>query len=406
MTSNAPARSLTLFLIAVLSLVVPLSIQTAPALAQNATPIPSATTPLSDLLQVAPDVLSGDNPVQAQIADYADIAAQAELVGRPKPTSIDDEAFIPWVFGIAALILPQPLINFSRVADWKTLLGFDLWDLEQTLEAGEPPATVTLLRGDFDQDAIRAAWTAQGYKMLEIDGLPVASLHEDGSFDFDSEIGRYAFARFNNAVLLPDGTLAYAPTLDGLRAVIATAKGTAPSLGDRLDVAALVAAIETPLASALLLTGPSLQTSPVDPTSLLEGTPDIDAIATSMAEIARMPPIAMALLGITPGGKLSQPSAAGPTPEPDLPPAKFEISLLVAGGVASAETAVQVALDRLATMTSTQTGHPFGELFAAWEGHTVPGQPVAVLEITFAPDVPAGMWTRLIFARDTPFLAW
>jgi hypothetical protein len=324
----------------------------------------------------------------------------------PLPTSMDDPNLLPWAFALRPLLLPQPLVNYAKVADWHALLGFNLWDIDQSLDAGAPPSTLTLLRGRFDASAIRTAWSNQGYRQLDVDGITVASLHEDASFDVSSELGRYAFARFNNAAILPDGTLAYAPTLDEMRGLIAVAKGTAPSLGDRPDVAALVGAIGTPLASATLLAGTALQGTP---DALLEagaaGTPDVGAVASQVAEYARMPPILMALLGVTPGGPLSQSTGQDATPQPDIPPARFEIALLFPNQDA-AQTAAQVATDRLGTARLASADRPLTDFFSSWQAQVLPDAPVLVLELDFAPGIQPAVWAQMLFRRDLVFLAW
>ncbi|HKG26528.1 MAG TPA: hypothetical protein VKB09_12830 [Thermomicrobiales bacterium] len=374
--------------------------------AQEATPTPSAENPLAELLQLAPDVMSGTEEPPVQIATYADLAAQTAVSGLPLPTSVEDENFVPWAFALIALVSPSNLFSYALLADWHSLLGFDLWEIEQSMEVGEPPMVYTLFRGRFDEAAIRAAWANQGYRMLDVDGIEVASLHEDASFDITSDLGRFTFARFNNAAILPDGTLVYSPTLDGMRLLIAVAQGTAPSLGDRPDVAVLVGAIEKPLASAMLLAGTALQGMPSLGFDVATPLAEVsDAMATQIAEFARMPPISMALLGVTPGGPLPERSNADATPQPDIPPAQLEIALLLESQEA-AETAVHVAEERLATQTPMATGQPLTDNFSSWDSHVLPDQPVAVLELNFAPGVPPRIWAEMIFRRDLPFLAW
>jgi hypothetical protein len=374
--------------------------------AQEATPTPAAPGSLAAMLQLAPDLVSGAETPPVQIATYADLAAQTAVSGIPWPTSTDDPNFVPWAFALSPLIAPDYLFNYAMVADWHALLGINLWEIEQSLQTGEPPLVFTLLRGRFDEAAIRTAWTSQGYRMLDVDGIAVASLHEDASFDMTSDLGRFAFARFNNATILPDGTLAYSPTLDGMRAVIAAARGTAPSLGDRSDVAALVGAIAKPLASATLLAGNGLQQQPdpLGPDTAIP-SPIAEAIASQVAESARMPPILMALLGVTAGGPLSRPSGETATPQPEIPPARFEIAVLLPSHDA-AETAARVATERLATGFSLVTLLPLTDYFASWDAHALPDSPIAVLELDFAAGVQPRIWVEMIYQRDLVFLAW
>jgi hypothetical protein len=362
-------------------------------------------TALAELLQLAPDLTSLAEEPPVQLATYADLAAQSAAVGMAVPAGVQDENFVLWAYALMPLLLPSNLFNYALVADWPGLLGFDLTEIDQAMDVGEPPLVITLLRGRFDEDTLRAAWANQGGQVIDVDGVEVASMRGDFEFDIQSDIGRYAFGRFNNAAILPDGTVAFSPSLDGMRAVVAAAQGTGPSLGDRVDVAAVVGAIEKPLASAMLMNGGGLQGEPslgLDAATPLAEV--ADTAATEIAEFARMPPITMALLGVTPGGPLSRPAGAD-TPQPDIPQAQFEIALLLPTPEA-AETAVRVAEERLATQSSLRTRQPLTDYFSSWESRVLEDVPVAVLELQFGPEVFPQIWFQMIFARDLAFLAW
>ena len=45
-------------------------------------------------------------------------------------------------------------------------------------------------------------------------------------------------------------------------------------------------------------------------------------------------------------------------------------------------------------------------VFSSWDSQVVEDVPVAVLELTFAPEVRPQIWLQMIFARDLVFLAW
>ncbi|MFL5758790.1 MAG: hypothetical protein ACJ789_03575 [Thermomicrobiales bacterium] len=72
------------------------------SLAQEATPqaTPELNGPnpqLLSLLSLTPDVMSGDNATQGEIAEYADVAAQLEALGVTSPTSADDPGLRLWI---------------------------------------------------------------------------------------------------------------------------------------------------------------------------------------------------------------------------------------------------------------------------------------------------------------------
>lgn len=361
---------------------------------------------LGELLELAPDLTGLAEQPLAQLATYADLAAQSAATGMAVPSSAQDPNFVPWAYALMPLLLPSNLFQYALVADWPTLLGFDLTQIDQAMEIGEPPLVITLLRGRFDEQKLRAAWANQGGQVINVNGIEVASMREDFAFDITSDIGRYAFSRFNNAAILPDGTVAFSPSLDGMKAVIAAAQGTGPSLADRVDVAPLVDAIEKPLASATLISGAGLQGEPAFGLDAATPIAEVaDAMATQLAEFAKMPPIVSVLLGVTPGGPLSRPLSQEDTPQPDIAPAQFEIALLLSSQDAAA-TAAQVVEDRLATQFSMRTRQPLTDYFASWNSRVLEDRPVAVLEIDFAPDVQPRIWVQMLFARDLVFLAW
>ncbi len=363
-------------------------------------------TALAEMLQLAPELTGLADEPPLQLATFADLAAQSAAAEMPVPAGVDDENFVVWARALMALLLPTNLFQFALVADWPGLLGFDLTEIDQAMEVGEPPLVITLLRGRFDEEKLRAAWANQGGQVIDVDGVEVASMRGDFEFDIMSDLGRFGFARYNNAAILPDGTVAFSPSLDGMRAVIAAAQGTGPSLGDRVDVAAVAGAIEQPLASAILMHGAGLQGMPELGFDVATPLAEVaDAMATEIAEFAKMPPITLALLGVTPGGPLSRPPSQADTPQPDIPRAQFEIALLLPTREA-AETAVRVAEERLATQSSLRTQQPLTDYFSSWESRVLEDVPVAVLELTFAPDVFPTNWYRMLFARDLPFLAW
>jgi hypothetical protein len=365
-----------------------------------------AGTALAEMLQLAPDLTGVAEEPPLQLATFADLAAQSAAVEMAVPAGVEDENFVIWAYALMPLLLPNPLFSNALSADWPSLLGFDLTEIDQSLEVGEPPLVVTLLRGRFDEERLRAAWANQGGQVIDVDGVEVASMRGDFEIDRESELSRIAFSRYNNAAILPDGTVAFSPSLDGMRATIAAAKGTGPSLGDRVDVAALVGAIEQPLASAVLMNGAGLQGTPL--VGSFAGTPIpemADAVATEMAEFAEMPPITTALLGVTPGGPLSRPMSQDDEPQPDVVRAQFEIALLLPTREA-AETAVRVAEERLATGSSMRTGRPLTDYFSSWESRVAEDAPVAVLALQFGPETQPAIWFQMIFSRDLVFLAW
>jgi hypothetical protein len=215
-----------------------------------------------------------------------------------------------------------------------------------------------------------------------------------------------------NAAILADGTLGFAGTREDLAAVLDVAAGRAPSLADRVDVAALVRAARPDLVTAVLATGSQIQAE--DPLAMFlgdgtPGVPDIGAIATALAtEIAApsaMSPIALGLLGMTagfpsPATESGEGTATpGPSP-PGQPAARGEIALLMPSPGAAA-AAVPVVEGQLAGEAS----RPYAELFPERVVRAVPGEPVLLVDLGLGEGVPAGVLSGLLVAADLGFLA-
>lgn len=385
---------LRLTIVVVLFVVLAGSVVPAVSSAQEATPVADGpNSGLASMLHLAPDVMAGPDAPDTLIATYANLETQLDTIGGSRPANIDDEHFVRWAFGLESLFLPDLFLQSALSARWQEMIGFDILDLDETLEIGEPP-TRTLLRGRFARNDIESAWSRLGYQMSEVNGITVASLSADGDFSIDNELQRYAFSRFNNAAFLPDGTLAYAPTLDGLTEIIEVAQGNAPSLADREDVSALVQASDKQLVSAILTNGDYLRYETLLGPVADQVTPFPDQI----------PPIELALLGVTAGGPISRPMTQA-SPTPGIPNASFEIALLMQSEADAAKVA-EIALDRIATGASWLTRRPLSEFFASWDSHVVSDPPVARLSLTFSSDSFATFWLRMVLSRDLPFLAW
>jgi hypothetical protein len=208
-------------------------------------------------------------------------------------------------------------------------------------------------------------------------------------------------ARRNNAAIIGSDLVMFAPTLDLLREAIGSATGETSALGAAPGVAALLASTPA-LASSAIVAGSAIQSLPVN----LGDSPE--EIATAIAEQQaqdQMPPVLMAMIGITPGGPLPTLDVTDPdaTPAPTPETATLEISLLMLTQEA-AQQAIEIAGERLETAVSFQTNHPFTEIFASWDLSVAPDAPVARLSITLQNTLP-NIWTKLLFARDLPFLS-
>ncbi len=246
---------------------------TGPIRAQESTPESDGSQALAMLRFAPADLLenAGDIPILATVAD---IAARTESAGVDLPTSRDDNpAFGDWGRAINGLLYTSSILNaFSP--EWLAAFGWDAFQVDQTLEYGQPPDNAQVYLGRFDRDAINDALLAADYETIEIDGAADAwSRSPEGDVDVSSEAGRLTLGGMNNVALMPDGALITARTLDVATQMVETAAGDRDSLASNDLVQTLLDAQTTPLDSAMLLLGTSLAGT-IDPTTILEGDDD------------------------------------------------------------------------------------------------------------------------------------
>jgi hypothetical protein len=400
-TGSTDSRS-SVHRLAILAIALLLAVLPALAGGQGATPAPGeAPTPLEAMLARVPAALPGlDDPSGAVFA-FADIAAQLDAVGVAPPASKDDPGFGEWVAATRALSLPTSASSFGTYE--REDYGFDLFQAHQTFFVALPPFNLTLLRGEFDQDAVREALETAGFKTVDVGGHELLSLRGENVMDIDGPAG-FRMAGMNFAVFLDDGTLAFASAGEPLAAVLDVAAGTAPSMLELAGVSELVAQAPTDLASATLVQGVDLGGG--IPASIIDATalPDIDVVATEAAARGEMPPVVLALLGSTVGGPLK----VDDTPVELLPgaPDARAVAILMVPDPGLAEAAVPVVEERLAMEQSVESGEPFAEIFPERSVAAVPGTPVLVVDLTLGPDVSPNILVNMFYNRDLGFLVW
>lgn len=62
---------------------------------------------------------------------------------------------------------PTAMYAFSALDEIPEVMGFDFFAIQQVMEAGGPPSNILLLQGNFDADAVEAAFLAQGFVLQE-----------------------------------------------------------------------------------------------------------------------------------------------------------------------------------------------------------------------------------------------
>jgi hypothetical protein len=344
---------------------------------------------------------------------YADIAAQLAALGiASEPDGDSDEQRRQWAAALAHLSLPTTAEHWGR-PEWRQAFGFDIYQIDRAVMlAPPPPGLIVALRGRFDPDELRAAWTRSGYQPVDLGAGEAYAVREDFEIDLSDPNSRMAMANLNVVALAEDGTLIFSSTRDGVRGALAASSGDAPSLAERPGVTSLVSASPPDLASALIIPGTMLQFAP-DVAALMQSDESPEAFATRTAEEAaeasRMPPVAAALLGVTVG---TSGVTTASTPPSDAQAAAEAVAVLVMVGAEAATAGAAVIEDRLtndrsaATMGGDLAGLSWTEIYSAWSVEALPEDAAIRMTLTPASGAPVNLLPNLLFTRTPSFLSW
>lgn len=179
--------------------------------------------------------------------------------------------------------------------------GFNFFDVDRFLAAGEPPDWITLAYLGVEPEAVSAALLESGYAETALAGGGLLySQRDDYAFDAASPL-RSGVSSDMNRVALLDGLTLTGPATDLVTAAaqagaVDAAGGEAPSLADDPAYQAGVAALTSGAASAEagLLVG----------AIFIDGMQfAVEADDASLADVAPLPPVSLAAFGTrhTPG---------------------------------------------------------------------------------------------------------
>lgn len=372
-----------------------------------ATPVPTVSIvptlvpgSLPDLLRYAPDRLANDTLPLSDIARYADIEGWMQARGVEVPSGRGDPSRERWEAELEPLALPEILTARGDEPIWEETYGFRLMDVDQVLAVGQAPDYVLIMRGDFDEAKLQAAWVQSGYQAIRVEDVTMWSLFPGDAVDLSAPASRPSLGNLNNVVLLEDGTLIATSRLSRLEETVRVMREGAPSLGQNPDVAALLApgAGSESLLTAVIVKGSLLATDPSTPTVLasppatgtanpLSGSPE-----PPLPVLQEMPPVTLMLAGL-------HPPDAGAMPV-------FALVLSFAG--AEDATTAMVRVDRtLREDLSPVTHRAYTERLEPLGMRIVgTGQDDVLLVLQTRPREDVADWLAIIEQRDLGFLSW
>jgi hypothetical protein len=385
-----------------------------PVVMAQATPQPGGDTTLStSITAMLARLPAAPLDQTGMTVSYANVAAQTAALGLSTPPNSEDEAArATWAETAIRMALPQTTAQHWTSLEWREAFGFDLFQVAAAAEFSAPPLGVTVVRGNFDPNELRAAWARGGYQPLDFGPGEAYAVREDFALDLADAGGRLAMSYLNVIAIAEDGSLVFGSTRAGVRAALATAAGQEPSFADTPPVAALLRATPPDLVSALVLGGEVLRATP-DPAGALLGeeSPQVFAtrVAAELEEAQRLPMILAALLGQTAGVSATGDDA---TPGASAVPISRVVVSLTTPSPETAQDAAEIIAERLATHElpetagSTLAGRPWADLFPTQNVQAIPGEPAALIELTSTPGVPPLILQNLLFQRIPGFLAW
>ncbi|MFN8450530.1 MAG: hypothetical protein U0521_18575 [Anaerolineae bacterium] len=174
--------------------------------------------------------------------------------------------------------------SFLLGGDMAEAVGFDPFTVERGIEYGQPPATVTILEGNFDTNAVIAAHEARGYTESELgsltllcgadgceNGLTLNLRDRNPANPFGGSLGR------SQPVLVGDGLVVSSPSIGALDLAASSINGESGSLADNADYRAA--------AEALSASGAVLQAYFITPSEISTASEALTNLSLSAAEI-------------------------------------------------------------------------------------------------------------------------
>ncbi len=377
-----------------------------PAAGQGDSP---EATALQDLLRFVPDAPE----IRAYLA-YGDVAAWHESWGIERPDSqaaleqmdrVDRAYWLQILYRQTAPPDSLGVLYLGRDADHqRDFYGFNFFDVDRFLAAGQPPHWITVLDLGVESEAVAAALLDSGYTETPLagDDSPDAgtlySFRDDYEIDVTFHIRSGMFPHMNRIALL-DEQIVTGPATALVTAAVDSAVGEAPTLADDPAYQAAVAALTSGAASAEagLLVGAIF----IDGAEFADLASD-PRVAAYLAEVEPLPAFSLAAFGTR--------HTEGMT--------SLILAVVLPPGSDAAAAAENLGR-RLRRYRSLSLDAPLAEV---WRVETVAGRaygglPVAllVMRIDDPPPTPDDQpfvnasvlpWVELIASRDVGFLAF
>jgi hypothetical protein len=326
---------------------------------------------LCGMLKLLPDLLGDPSGAYDRLV-YDNYAEHLQHFGFTTPTSFDGEGwenFKAISYDLVGAGAYLQYVNF-----WEERMGYSPFLIDQVIEYGTEPDSLTLLRGRFEQSSVESSWEQIGYTPTTINGTVVWKLRGDYEHDVMVRPLRDS-ARYNYATFVQDDVIAYSSTAMGIQATIQASGGSAPALAENVTVVQLLANVPSELASAAL--GPG---------------EDFGSSSTWL------------LFGIIPGGPgRTDPRTGEPGPIPADAPLKQAHAALLYGPDVDLEQTANVISSTFLSGDVARAKQPYTDFFQDLNVAVDASNPVVAVQYTPNIDTPSNLFSFLR-AHDLGFL--
>lgn len=270
---------------------------------------------------------------------------------------------------------------FSQ-GEYRDAFGFDVFQVDREITAGQPPDSFSRMEGAFDADTITARLQASGYALAEQGGAPYYTIRGDGEFGSSDPRTRLALGRMNRVAADKERIVA-APKTELIAATLdAEAKKTAA-----LDGSATLRALTTALATVT-----SMATFPPGASNTVEAVLPPQQLTATTRGWGALHVSELQAMGYTDAGNFQRTMHVAlvyTTPSDAAADAPELVKRLTGYRLVRSQ---QTLLPTYATAVTSRTA-------------TVGSKGVLIADIALAPDPARGrLWIDMYQSRDTLFL--
>ena len=270
----------------------------------------------------------------------------------------------------------------SSQSEYRDAFGYDFFQIDREISAGQPPDAFSRMEGAFDAEAITAKLQAGGYVLTNQGGIPYYTVRGDNELNLSDPRGRLALGRMNRVAVDAERIIA-APQTELIAAALdAEAKKTAA-----LDGSATLRALATVLGDVT-----SMATIPSGASDVVEAVLQPGQLAATTRGWGTLHPSELNAIGYTDAGNFQR---------------TMHIALVYTTPSDAAADAPELVkrLTGYRLLRTQETLLPTYEMAVTSRTATVGSKGVLVADVALTPDPARGrLWIDLFLNRDTLFL--